>query len=119
MPLLIKSLKSLVSDWFLTTSTLGQDSVSVAMVTVRMAILNTILFIYYYLVFCLFYLLPVSHAGRELYQATIALEVFRVPAEVHSIHTPLQVNISNGWRNLTCLLLTSVMYSSHLAHLCT
>ena len=62
MPLGIECLERPVSDWFLAPSTLWEDCVCVATVTVWVAVL-----------------LPVAHAARELDQAAIALEVFGVP----------------------------------------
>ena len=73
MPLHIQSLERSVTDDLLAAPTLGQDSVGIAVVTIGPSVL-----------------LPVGHACSELDQATIALEVFRVPAEVHSTHTSLQ-----------------------------
>lgn len=70
MPLLVEGSQRSVGDRLSTPSTLGQHSVCVTMVTVRLALLLT-----------------VTHGGRELGEATKALEMLWVPTLVHGFDT--------------------------------
>ncbi len=61
------------------------------------------------------YLRSVAHVGRELYEATVALKVFRVPGLIHGSHailtlTEYLLTIINGFTNI----LNSLKYVTFL-----
>ncbi len=59
------------------------------------------------------YLRSVAHVGRELYEATVALKVFRVPGLFHGSHAVLTLTeyfltIINGFTNILLMAIYNI-----------